>query len=81
MTFVIALNDFDESCQPKPGNQHFSKEEGYETIDLQPPFIRDYDQWGIRFDWEVDLHWSPEGHTFVAEQIRTSNAFGELFNS
>lgn len=51
---------------------------GFGVIDLEPRFIAEYRRTGRRFEFDVDAHWSGEGHRVAAEAVLGSalwNAF------
>lgn len=57
-----------------------AEEEGYEVIDMQPVFKNKHENEGIRFEFPSDGHWNEAGHKLVAEQIKLSAVYREVFN-
>lgn len=55
-------------------------EEGYEVIDMQPIFLKQYKENGVKFNFEQDYHWNALGHRLVAEEIAASALFSKTFN-
>jgi hypothetical protein len=53
--------------------------QGYETIDMQPFFIKKYNIDGMRFEFPYDGHWNENGHALVAERIQASVTYRKLF--
>jgi len=52
---------------------------GYAVLDLQPVFIARNRQDGSRFEFPTDSHWNELGHRLVAEELRGSAVFRQLF--
>jgi len=51
----------------------------YEVIDMQSFFMKKFKSEGIRFEFPSDGHWNKAGHILVAEKIRASAVYRELF--
>lgn len=45
---------------------------GFGVIDLEPRFIAEHQGTGRRFEFDVDAHWSGEGHRVAAEAVQGS---------
>lgn len=45
---------------------------GFGVIDLEPLFIAEHRRTGRRFEFEVDAHWSGEGHRVAADAVLKS---------
>lgn len=56
-----------------------AKGKGYEVLDMQPYFIQEYKEKGIKFEFPTDAHWSKEGHKLVAKKIAESKVYQEVF--
>jgi hypothetical protein len=56
-----------------------AREKGYEVLDLNPAFIKEYQRSGKRFEFECDGHWNSFGHEMAANQIKHSRLFHTLF--
>ncbi len=59
-------------------SKYFTKEaldKGYEVIDLQPAFIKEYAATGKKFEYPTDGHWNEAGHLLAAKEIEKSKLF------
>jgi acetyltransferase AlgX (SGNH hydrolase-like protein) len=54
---------------------------GYEILDMQPVFIERHARDGARFEFPTDKHWNALGHRLVADQVRKSVAYRQVFPS
>ncbi len=45
---------------------------GYEVVDMQQDFVKDYNQSLKRFEFETDSHWNSYGHRTVAKSVLKS---------
>ncbi len=52
----------------------YAGSKGYEVIDMQPIFMANYQQNGMRFEFPNDGHWNELGHQVVADSIHRSTA-------
>lgn len=53
---------------------------GHEVIDMNPIFIERFAKTGKRFEFPTDGHWSGEGHAVVADAVRSSHTFEQVFD-
>jgi hypothetical protein len=60
-------------------DQAFAK--GFEIIDLEKIFVQDYQERGMPFEHRNDYHWNATGHEVVAEAVRRSSVYHEVFAS
>ena len=58
---------------------HVAEALGYEVIDMQPVFIREFTANGSRFEFPNNGHWNESGHALAAREIRKSAQFRSLF--
>jgi SGNH hydrolase-like domain, acetyltransferase AlgX len=56
-----------------------ARERGYAILDMQPVFIARHRQDGKRFEFPTDSHWNELGHRLIAEELRGSSVFKQLF--
>lgn len=77
-----ALNEAEDSYFVKMRRyfQRQAKSHGYEVIDMQPVFIKNYALTHSRFEFVNDGHWNEEGHMLVANAIQKSGVFVLSFN-
>ena len=52
-----------------------AREQGFETIDMEPIFKEDYKKHGKNFEEPTDWHWNGYGHQVASEAIRKSGVF------
>jgi hypothetical protein len=52
---------------------------GFQAIDLEPVFIRDFARNGRRFEFEDDNHWNGFGHEVAADAVVDSSVFRAVF--
>lgn len=52
-----------------------AREQGFETIDMEPIFIEDYQKHGRNFEEPTDWHWNGYGHQVASEAIQKSGVF------
>lgn len=50
---------------------------GFGVLDLEPVFAAEHRRTGRRFEFEIDAHWSGEGHRVAAEAVMA----GELWRA
>lgn len=52
-----------------------AREQGFETIDMEPIFKEDYKKHGKNFEEPTDWHWNGYGHQVAYEAIQKSDVF------
>ena len=55
-------------------------EKGYEVIDLHHVFMDWYSRHNKHFEFPTDAHWNEEGHAAVADVVKSSHVFQEVFD-
>ena len=61
---------------------YFSKmagTEGYEVVDMQPAFLRDFQMYEENFEFQCDGHWNELAHFLAASAIVQSQTFENTF--
>ena len=64
--------------------RHFlqaAQHRGYEIIDMQPLFLTQYQQDGLRFEFPTDEHWNGHGHRAAADAIASSRTYARAFGT
>lgn len=64
--------------------RHFidaAQQRGYEIIDMQPVFVKQYQQDGLRFEFPTDYHWNGHGHGVAADAIASSRFFARALDN
>lgn len=57
-----------------------ARQRGYEVIDMQEVFQKDYSSRKERFEFPNDGHWNALAHSLVAKKIKDSNVYKSLFS-
>lgn len=52
---------------------------GFEVVDMEPRFMREYALDSSRFEFTADHHWNGHGHEEAAKAVASSKAFQQLF--
>jgi len=64
--------------------RHFiqaAQQRGYELIDMQPLFLRQYQQDGLRFEFPTDGHWNGHAHGVAADAIASSRTYARALGT
>ena len=54
---------------------------GYQVIDMQNIFLKNYTENKIKFEFKNDLHWNQYGHSVVSKALSSSNLWNEIFKN